>query len=85
MWFGLRVPCSNVFSGRIDMAGFRSALVETHEFDPESDLDAEAPEEVQTLRLLQGVSEWLVSNFVYLDILFLVVHVCVLTQLLTCS
>ena len=49
-----------------------------HQFDPESDLEGEAPEQVQTLWLQQDVSEWLVC----------LNNVClfyVLIQLLPCS
>ena len=66
----LTTPFPVVYGGRIDMAGNRGALVRPHEFDPESDPDGEAPTEVQTRRLQQDVSEWLVTKFVYLDILF---------------
>ena len=34
--------------------------VQPYQFDPESDPEGEAPEEVQTLRLQQDISEWLV-------------------------
>ena len=36
------------------------AFVQPYQFDPESDPDREASEEVQTLRLQQDFSEWLV-------------------------
>ena len=36
------------------------AFVHPYQFDPESDPEREAPEEVQTLRLQQDISEWLV-------------------------
>ena len=36
------------------------AVIYPYHFDPESDLEGEAPEEVRTLRLQQDVSEWLV-------------------------
>ena len=35
-------------------------FVQPNQFDPEWDPEGEAPEEVQTLRLQQDVSEWLV-------------------------
>ena len=38
----------------------RDAVVQPYQFDPESDPEGEAPEEVQTLQLQQDVSEWLV-------------------------
>ena len=38
----------------------RDAFVQPYQFDPESDPEGEAPEEVQTLWLQQDVSEWLV-------------------------
>ena len=39
----------------------RDFFVHPYQFDPESDTDRGAPEKVQTLRLQQDVSEWLVS------------------------
>ncbi|XP_056435161.1 P2X purinoceptor 7-like [Gadus chalcogrammus] len=36
----------------------RNPVVEAFQFDPESDPDSEAPEEVDTQRLQQDVSEW---------------------------
>ena len=38
----------------------RDAVIQPNQFDPESDPEGEAPEEVQTLQLQQDVSEWLV-------------------------
>ena len=38
----------------------RDLFVQPYQFDPESDPEGEAPKEVQTLRLQQDVSEWLV-------------------------
>ena len=38
----------------------RDFFVHPYQFDPELDPEGEAPEEVQTLRLQQDVSEWLV-------------------------
>ena len=38
----------------------REAVNQSYQFDPESDTEGEAPEEVQTLHLQQDVSEWLV-------------------------
>ena len=35
-------------------------FIQPYQFDPESDPEEEAPEEVQTLWLQQDVSEWLV-------------------------
>ena len=35
-------------------------FVQPNQFDPESDSEGEAPEEVRTLWLQQDVSEWLV-------------------------
>lgn len=56
----LALPCANVDSGCIAMAR-RHTVVQAFQFDPESDLDGEAPdEEVATQRLQQDVSEWLV-------------------------
>ena len=48
------------------------AVVQPYQFDPESDPEGEAPEEIQTLWLQQDVLEWLVclnmllSLFVYI-------------------
>ena len=54
------------------------AFVQLDQFDSESDPEGEAPEEIQTLRLPQDVSEWLVClNNVSLFY--------VLLQLLPCS
>ena len=36
------------------------AVVQPNQFDPESDPEGEAPEEIQTLQLQQDISEWLV-------------------------
>ena len=36
------------------------AVAQPYQFDPESNPEGEAAEEVQTLRLQQDVSEWLV-------------------------
>ena len=36
------------------------AVVQPNQFDPELDPEGEATEEVQTLRLQQDVSEWLI-------------------------
>ena len=38
-------------------------FVQPNQFDPESDPEGEAPEEVQTLWLQQDVSEWLVCLY----------------------
>ena len=38
----------------------RAAFIQRNQFDPESDPEGEAPEEVQTLRLQQDISQWLV-------------------------
>ena len=51
----LTVACANVYGGCITMAR-GDFFVQPNQFDPEG----EAPEEVQTLRLQQDVSEWLV-------------------------
>ena len=55
----LAVECTNVYSGCIAMAR-QGAVIQPNQFDPESDREGEAPEEVQTLRLQQDISEWLV-------------------------
>ena len=36
------------------------AAIQPNQFDPKSDQEGEAPEEVQTLWLQQDISEWLV-------------------------
>ena len=38
----------------------QDSIIQPYQFDPELDPEGEAPEEVQTLRLQQDVSEWLV-------------------------
>ena len=38
-------------------------MLQPYQFDPESDPEGEAPEEVQTLWLQQDVSEWLVCLY----------------------
>lgn len=58
-----------------------SAVVQPYQFDPESDPEGEAPEEIRTLRLQQDVSEWLVTNIMCLDITAFTLIVCVVTQL----
>ena len=52
------VAYANVYGGYIVMAR-RDAVVQPYQFDPESDPEGEAPEEIQTLQLQQDVSEWL--------------------------
>ena len=42
------------------MYRYGSLRLFNHTFDPESDPEGEAPEEIQTLWLQQDVSEWLV-------------------------
>ena len=56
----------------------QDAVVQPYKFDPESDSEGEAPEDVQTLWPQQDVSEWLV----YLNNVSLF---CVLLPLLPCS
>ena len=51
----LAVACASI-QGQTGM----DAVVQPYQFDPESDPEGEAPEEVQTLRLQQDFSEWLV-------------------------
>ena len=58
----LAVACANVY--RVCVAVTRQdAFVLPYQFDPESDPEGEAPEEVQTLWLQQDVSEWLVCLY----------------------
>ena len=47
------------YDGCIAMAR-GDAVVQPYQFDPELDPEGEAPEEIQTLRLQQDISEWLV-------------------------
>ena len=66
----LAVTCANVYGGWNTMA-CHDAVVQPYQFDPDSDPDGEAPEELQTLWLQQEVSEWLMcvnmllSSFVF--------------------
>ncbi|XP_030296359.1 P2X purinoceptor 7-like [Sparus aurata] len=53
----LLVACTNVYGGCIAMAR-RDTVVQPFQFEPELDPEGEAPEETQTLRLQQDVSEW---------------------------
>ena len=53
----------------------RDAAVQPYQFDPESDLEGEAPEEVQTLQLQKDISEWLVCLNMLLSLLVCVVTV----------
>ena len=55
----LTVACTNVYGGCNIMA-HGDFFVQPNQFDPESDPEGEAPEEVQTLWLQQDVSEWFV-------------------------
>ena len=55
----LAVACANVYSGYMAMT-LQDAVIQQNQFDPESDPEGEAHEEVQTLRLQQDVSQWLV-------------------------
>ena len=59
MLLTLAVACTNVYGGCIATA-HQDAVMQTYQFDPESDPEEEAPEKIQTLWLQQGVSEWLV-------------------------
>ena len=54
----LAPACANVYGGCNAMTS-QDALVKPYQFDPESDPEGEAPEEIETLRLQQDVSEWL--------------------------
>ena len=59
MLFTLAVACANVYGGCIAIS-HPDAVIQQNQFDPESDPEGEAPEEVQTLRLQQDISQWLV-------------------------
>ena len=69
----LLVACANVYDGCIFKCmamACRDFFIQPYQFNPESDPQEEAPEEVQTLWLQQDISEWLVclnnvSLFVY--------------------
>ena len=69
----LESACANVYSGCINMARL-DAVVQPYPFDLESDPEGEAPEEIQTLRLQQHVSKWLVCLNMLLSL-----FVCVVT------
>ena len=76
MLLTLTVACANVYGGCNAMSS-RDVVVQPYRFEPESDPEGEAPEEIQTLWLQQDISEWLVClNNVSL---FVLVH------LLPCS
>ena len=53
----------------------QDAVIQPYQFDPESNPEGEAPEEIQTLRLQQDVSEWLVCLNMLLGLLVCVVTV----------
>ena len=62
MMLTLAVACANVM---VDVyicfvMAHRCTVIPPYQFDPEWDPEGEAPEEIQTLRLQQDVSEWLV-------------------------
>ena len=67
-----------MFYARCIAMARRDAVVQPNQFDPESDPEGEAPEEIQTLRLQHVVSEWLVclNNVSLFNVLL---------QLLPCS
>ena len=50
----LAVACANVYGGCVAMAR-PDAVIQPYQFDPESDPEGEAPEEVQTLQLQQDI------------------------------
>ena len=64
-----------MFYGGCNAAAWQDAVVQPYQFDPESDAKGEAPEELQTLRLQQDVSEWLVCLNMLLCLLVCVVTV----------
>ena len=51
------------------------AVVQPYQFDPESDPEGEAPEEIPTLQLQQDVSGWLVCLNMLLSLFTCVVTV----------
>ena len=74
MLLTLVVACANVYGGCMAKAR-RDAVVQPYQFDPESDPEGEVSEEVQTVRLQQDVSEWLVCLNMFLSL-----FVCVVTS-----
>ena len=57
----LAVACANVMVDvYICIAARGDTFIQLNQFDPESDPEGEAPDEVQTLWLQKDVSEWLV-------------------------
>ena len=68
MLLTLAVAYANVYGGCQAMV-LRDAVVQPYQFDPELDPEGEAPEEIQTLRLQQDVSEWLVCLNMLLGLL----------------
>ena len=64
----LAVACANVYSGFIATAR-GDAVIQPYQFDPKSDPEGEAPEEIQTLQLQQDLSEWLVCLSMLLSLL----------------
>ena len=57
MLLTLAVACANLYGGCKAMA-CQDAVIQPYQLDPESDPEGEVPEEIQTLRLQQDVSEW---------------------------
>ena len=49
----------------------RDAVVQPYQFDPESDPEGEAPEEIHWHRIQQDVSEWLVRLNMWLSSLII--------------
>ena len=74
MPLALVLACANVDGGCIAVAG-GDFFVQPYKFDPESDPEREAPEEVQTVWLQQDVSEWLVCLNMLLSLFVCVVTV----------
>ena len=68
----LVVSSANVYGGFIAMAR-QDAAVQLYQFDPESDPEGVAPEEIQTLQLQQDISEWWVCLNMLLSFLECVV------------
>ena len=70
----LAVAWANVYGGCNAMPR-QNAVIQPYQFDPESNPEREAPEEIQSLRLQQDVSEWLVCLNMLLGLLVCVVTV----------
>ena len=62
-----------MFYGGCNAMARHDAVFQPYQFDPESDPEGVAPEEIQTLRLQQDVSEWSVCLNMLLSLFICVV------------